>query len=248
MKIEYRKVSEDGKTIQITCPGERWYAFGNGTEFKPSCTWICSYYPKGREYMKWLASKGWDEAEEIKNAAGDKGSKVHAVCSDLMAGKEVKIDDKYLNGSTGNMEELTAEEWECIISFSNFWKKYNPKVLLKDLTVWSEEDNYAGSLDVVLEIYGEIWLTDFKTSQYIWPSHEIQVSSYKKALLEMKTSIDRIDRLGILQLGYKKNKSGFKLTEVKDQFDLFLAAKKIWEKETKGTHVFQKDYPTSIIL
>ena len=54
--------------------------------------------------------------------------------------------------------------------------------------------------------------------------------------------------LGILQVGYRRNKAGWKLTEVEDQFPLFLAAKQIWAKECEGVEPFKKDYPLSITL
>ena len=40
----------------------------------------------------------------------------------------------------------------------------------------------------------------------------------------------------------------YKFTEVEDQFPLFLAAKQIWAKETKGQVPHQKDYPLKITL
>jgi hypothetical protein len=54
--------------------------------------------------------------------------------------------------------------------------------------------------------------------------------------------------LGILQVGYKRNKNGFKFTEVEDQYPLFLATREIWKKETSGQRPLQKDYPLEISL
>ena len=51
-----------------------------------------------------------------------------------------------------------------------------------------------------------------------------------------------------MQIGYKRNKDGYKFTEVQDQFPLFLATQQIWANETKGTTVFQKNYPLFLSL
>src|SRR3990167_2015655 len=63
-------------------------------EYIPSVTWIAGHYPKGVQFYKWLAENGWDESQAIKNAAGDKGSKVHAAIEDILDGKELKMNDK----------------------------------------------------------------------------------------------------------------------------------------------------------
>jgi ATP-dependent exoDNAse (exonuclease V) beta subunit len=107
--------------------------------------------------------------------------------------------------------------------------------------VWG--DGYAGTVDFLCEIEGQVYLVDFKTSQYIWPSHELQISAYAKAMPEQKSI-----KLAILQLGYRLNKSKFKFTEIDNKFQEFLAAKTIWANETKGVEPKQKDYPMEIAL
>src|SRR3990172_10646192 len=101
-----------GNVMQITTLGERWYARQSEDKktglpifkYYPSVTWICGYYPKGIPFYKWLADKGWDEAEAIKNAAGDKGSKVHSACQLLDTGIEININDKIINPKTNQPE------------------------------------------------------------------------------------------------------------------------------------------------
>lgn len=248
MKKEIRVVDKDKGILRVTTTDSRWYARPSlnektglpDYEFVPSVTWICEHYPKGTAFYKWLASKGWDEAESLKNAAGDKGSKVHFAVKALIEGKTVQIDSKFLNPSTGNEEELTLEEYDCILSFAQWVKDVNPKFVEWEFAVWG--DGYAGTVDLICEIGGIPYLIDFKTSQYIWPSHELQISAYKKASGREGLS------LAILQLGYKLNKRRYKFTDVEDQYDLFLAAKTIWAREQKDVIPTQKDYPLSVKL
>lgn len=252
MKKEIRKVDEKTGIVQITTADERWYVkmIENKegipeVKFVPSVTWIASYYPKGLPFYKWLANKGWDEAEAIKQAAGDKGSKVHQAIEDLVKGNEVKMDAKYLNKTTEKEEELTVEEYECIMSFASWFNRVKPVVLASEQVVFNDAEGYAGTVDMTCEIDGRPYILDFKTGQTIWPEHELQISAYKHALPK---DILELPGLATLQLGYRRNKDRFKFTEIEDKYDLFLTAKKIWANETKGIEPLQKDYPPSLRL
>ncbi len=119
MKIEHIQILDN--VLRVTTTDERWYRVKE-EEYVPSVTWIAGFYPKGIQFMKWLASKGWDEAEAIKNAAGNKGSKVHQAIEDLITGKkhEVIHNSMYMNHDTGILEELTVDEYASVISFNDF--------------------------------------------------------------------------------------------------------------------------------
>lgn len=248
MKKEIRQISDDGKTIRISTPDERWYVKtsddGTITEY-PSVTWITDFYPKGIGYYRWLADKGWDNAETIMKKAGNKGTKVHRAISSLLLGNELKIDEKFPNSDTGEPEEIAVEEWEALMSFRDWHKAKNPHMLVNESVVFNEEHRYAGTVDFLCLIDDEKWLIDFKTRQgEIFTPYELQLAAYAHALPpEMKP-----DKLAILQIGYKRNKAGWKLTEYPDQFDLFLSTQKTWKKETEGTIMFQKDFPISLTL
>lgn len=238
MKIQIRKVDDAKGIVQITTTDERWYQ--KGETFVPSVTWISGFYPKGVQFYKWLADKGWDEAEAIKHAAGDKGSKVHKAIEDILKGGEIKIDARYLNPSTEQLGELTPQEYECLMSFVDWLSQTNPEVISTEYNVWNDQEGYAGTVDMKLRIDGEIWIVDIKTSLNIWPEYELQLSAYRHADPE-------VQRTAILQVGYTRNKNQkFKFTEIEDRFELFLSAKKIWAYETEGQRPLQKDYPLSL--
>lgn len=246
-----RVVDKTRGIIQVTTADERWYIrqaqdkiTGLPThEFVPSVTWITDHYPKGIGFYKWLANTGWDESQAIKEAAGGRGSKVHQAIGDLLDGKEVLIDAAYTNTALDAMEPLTLEEYAAVLSFAAWHRLEKPEFIEREMVIWNDQENYAGTIDFLCKIKGELWLIDFKTSQAVYPSHEMQVSAYKQAVPGWANA-----RLGILQLGYKRNRIGYRFTEVSECFDLFLAAKKIWAKETAGQVPLQKDYPVSIVL
>jgi len=253
MKKIIRQLDKEKGIMQITIADERWYAKPGVDKnknpiykFIPSVTWIAGYYPKGVPFYKWLANKGWNEAEAIKNAAGNKGSKVHQAVELLILGGTVKMEDKLENKETGEMEALTLEEYEAILAFAEWFDIVKPKILAIEKYGINEKENYAGTIDLICEIEGKVWLIDFKTSQHIWPEHIIQVSAYKHSDLGKE---HRVEKLGILQLGLKKNKiKKYRFTEVEDKFGLFLAAKQIWASENENVEPKVKDYPIEITL
>lgn len=240
MKIERKEIKlQDGREIvQITTEDERWYKIGE--TYVPSTTWICSYYPKGVAFMRWLADHGWDDAEAIKQAAAEKGSKVHQAITDIVNGKEVRHDSKFINHDKGVEEELSAVEYGAVNDFVEWANEAKPTLIAADYTLCNEKYGYAGTVDLKMKIGNELWIIDLKTSQDVYPSHELQVSAYKNA--------DKgIDKIAILQVGYRRNKTKhYKFTEIPDQFSLFLDVKNIWAKETEGQSPLQRDYPISL--
>lgn len=239
MKIEYKEI-KDANTIQITTTDERWYLHPEHKQWVPSSTWICSYVPS-KELVVWMAKKGWDEAELIKQEAGSKGSRVHKGIEVLISGGEVKHNDCFTDGDN-EFKELSVEEYEAIISFKAWCDEAKPKFLASERTVFNSELNYAGTLDCIAEIDGITYLLDFKTSVEVYPSHKYQISSY------LHCDGIRVDKMAVLQVGYKRNKKKFKFTETEDEFDGFLAAKVFWAKENLNKQPLQKDLPTTIKL
>lgn len=258
MEREIREI-KDG-VLCITTLNERWYAKPSINKetglpeyrFFPSSTWIAGHYPKGIGFWKWLADKGWNEAEAIKQAAGDKGSKVHYACQDIDLGEPVDIQTaKYLNPSTGQAEELTPEEIDCILSFRNWTDAVKPELLASELTAFNEVEGYAGTLDRIYRIAGQIYIVDLKTGQTIWPEWELQDSSYSRLDINYK-SLGITDeewknrKLALLQIGFRKNNNKYKFTEIEDKFELFLHAKAIWTNENPEAKPKEASYPLVI--
>ncbi|MEK7664221.1 MAG: hypothetical protein AAB340_02160 [Patescibacteria group bacterium] len=294
MKKEIIHIDKKKGILRITSISERWYVRTIKSKktglkeraYYPSSTWISSYYPKGVYFHKWLAGKGWTEVEALKQAAADRGSRVHYACQDLDEGKEIKITDKYLNPSTKQKEELSKDEVDCIISYRDFIDELKPELLANEITSFG--DVYAGTADKIFRIGlpptnfsatsvdsskkrevaqtvsrskpisnkkisgGQVWIVDLKTSQSIWPEHELQISSYSHMYFDLKkmgiTDKEWQNRkLAILQIGYKKNRKGYKFTEVQDKYYLFRnVAYKIWKNENSDMKPKEKDYPSVI--
>lgn len=256
MKKIIRYVDNERGIVQVTIADERWYLKSVEDEktsipqYKavPSVTWIAGKYPKGIGFYKWLAEKSWDEAEALKQAAGGKGSKIHSAVADILAGYEVRIDSQYLNTNTNQMEELTLEECEAILSFKRWFDENKPESIVWEYTVFSDKHNYAGTIDYICKIGEEYWIVDFKTGQYVWPEYELQISAYRQALIDGFHDIPKLEgikdfKIAVLQIGYQKNKAKFKWNELEDKFPLFLSAQTIWANEHAGENPTKREYP-----
>lgn len=268
MKKIIRDVDEKKGIVQVTIADERWYLKtsknSEGLPYiqeVPSVTWIAGCYPKGIGYFKWLAEKGWDEAEALKVAAGDKGTKVHMAIENTFRGEEVRIDSKFINKSTEKEEELTLDECDAIISFLDFKKEMEEECILETIayetTIFSESMNYAGTIDWIVRITNretkesDIWIIDFKTSQNIFEAHKIQVNLYRKTIENGENAImfngKQIDasniKMGVLQVGYRKNKAGYKWNVIERDEEGVDIARRLWKKEHGEEKASKKDYP-----
>ncbi len=238
MQHETRVVDAEKGIVQVTTEDERFYSktVDGKTIWIPSVTWIADFLPKGIQFYKWLAQKGWDEAQALKEAGGERGTMVHNACEMLLKGETIRYN------TIINDRELTTEEYACIMSFAKWHDTYKPIVERVETTVFSPDNRYAGTMDLQCIINDLRYIVDFKTSVNIWPSHIIQLSAYKHA------NDAKVDNLAILQLGYKRNKNGYKFTEVPDKFHLFNSAYDIWKDEMSKVSPMQKDYPLEITL
>jgi len=261
MRQEIVEIDKQLGIFRVTTLGERYYTktIKDNPEgfseyrFFPSSSWISGCYPKGIQYYQWLAKHGWDEAEGLKKEAGKKGSKTHYACEDLTKGNEVKIDSKYLNTITEQLEELTVEEYTNVKSFADWIAVTKPEILAIEITGFNDKYGYAGTIDYILRINGVVWIIDLKTSNYIWTSAELQIASYSQLDIDYKelgiTDEEWKERkLAILQLGYPRNKNKYKFTEIENKFNLFLHAKAIWANENAKQTPKQIEYPISLKL
>lgn len=272
MKKVVRLVDEKRQICQVTVADQRWYMKPDKDPVTdlpvmkavPSVTWIADYWPN-KFLEEWRAKQGFDEAESIKRAAGEKGSVVHLAIEKILNGEEFRIDTKVedKNRSTEQelaMRDLTFEELNCVYSFVKWRDEVKPEVIATETTIFSDINNYAGTVDFVCRIDGVPYVIDFKTSKQVSRAHELQISAYRNALENGENPIFERNANGtennkpvnlsgmktaILQVGYDRNKAGFKFTEIDDAFPLFKVAQQIWKAEVgDNTPGFTKrDFP-----
>jgi len=120
--------------------------------------------------------------EEISLWAANLGTKVH------------KAIELHLNGRPHTMK--SAMQFKCFDAFLQ-WKNQNEFEKMDTEMKLKSEKGYAGTLDLICKLNGELYIVDFKTSVQIYPDYLLQLSAYRAAYVEM-TKRD-IHGMGILR-------------------------------------------------
>ncbi len=187
----------------------RFYRCEDGS-FVPSVTTILEAYPKGAQYYEWLKKHGQD-ADEIRDEAGRRGSVVHNATEVLDLGGELD-----LMGPDGS-PRYKLSEWAMIQRYVEFREQHPATVHAVETKLADSAEGYAGTLDrlMTFDDTGETWLVDIKTSGSIWPSYWMQQAAYHN-LLHTTGAIARMFpdghpptiKLGILWLNAKTRTTG----------------------------------------
>ena len=131
--------------------------------------------------------------------------------------------------------------WQMFLRFVDWWEIYNPKLIETEVHLFSDNIKVAGTCDLICEIDGEIWIIDFKTSNSIQTTHELQTAIYTECYKECFGKM--ADRQGILWLKSSKRKpsnkkmqgKGWEMVESKrsheENLDIFKTVKKLFDLE-----------------
>jgi len=192
-----RMVQYNDDWTQVTVGDMRFYK--KESTYYPSVTYILSYYPKGKQFENWLKSKG-EEANEIAAESAEKGTNVHKAVEEMLEGKELKWIDSF-----GNVI-YTEDEWRMILRFADFWNTWKPKLVKSEYHIFSNQYQFAGTIDLVIELNGELWILDLKTSNQLHFTYDLQLASYYTAWNELHPE-DPAKKYGVLWLNAKTRKT-----------------------------------------
>ena len=247
-KTQYNRVleiSEDSK--QITLPDSRYYR-RNG-EYYPSITYGLQYYPKGKHFEDWLKQVG-NNADHIAKKSADEGTQVHQMCEDYLNGEELNF-----LSSSGN-PQYDTNIWQMFLKFVEFWETFNPTLIETEVHLFSDELKVAGTCDLVVEIDGELWILDIKTSNHLHTSYDLQTAVYGKCYEECFEK--QITRRGILWLKSSKRKpakgklqgKGWEIAEssrtYEEDLNLFKTVKTIFDLENPNHSPSFTEFKTTI--
>jgi hypothetical protein len=224
------EISEDA--TQITLPDSRYYR-RNG-KYYPSVTYVLGYYPKGKFFENWLKQVGFS-ADYIVKKAAEEGTQVHELAEEYLNGAELNfLDDR-------GRPQYNPDVWQMFLRFVEFWETHKPTLIETEVHIFSDELKVAGTCDLIVEINGELWLLDLKTSNQIQTVYELQTAVYGQCYEECFGK--KIDRYGILWLksskrGPKKDKMQGKGWEVvessrtfEENIDIFKTVKRLFDLE-----------------
>lgn len=121
----------------------------------------------------WYGKHGTEKCNQIKQEAADFGKSFHDILHQIIQGKDVDLT----NADT-IIQQLVASmrEWMRLVNF---------ELLYAERTVYSKTYEYAGTLDCVAKIYGQVALIDWKTSNDLYPEMTLQLAAYDQAVREL---------------------------------------------------------------
>lgn len=233
IKKSYNRILEISKDAkQITMPDSRYYR-RNG-EYYPSVTYVLGSYPKGKYFEDWLKKVGYS-AEYIVKKAGEEGTQVHEMIESYLNGDELNF-----LGPHGR-PLYHPDVWQMFLRFVEWWEEYNPTLIEVEVHLFSDELKVAGTCDIVCEIDGELWIIDFKTSNNLQSTYDLQAAVYGQMYEECYGK--KADRFGILWLKSNKRKSasgkmqgkGWEMYESQrtqeENLDIFKTVKRLFDLE-----------------
>jgi len=224
------EISDDA--TQITLPDSRYYR-RNG-KYYPSVTYVLGYYPKGKFFENWLKQVGFASDYIVKKAA-EEGTQTHELCEAYLNGEELNFLDS--NGRP----QYNPDVWQMFLRFVEFWETFKPTLIETEVHLFSDELKVAGTCDLIVEINGELWLLDLKTSNQLQTVYELQTAVYGQCYEECFGK--KIDRYGILWLKSSKRKAstgkmqgkGWEVVEssrtFEENIDIFKTVKRLFDLE-----------------
>ena len=241
----------DGTLEQITFLDRRVYKKEEGVYY-PSVTTVLQYMPKNKFFDNWLKDVGHN-ADLIMRKAANEGTAVHEAVEDLIAGKEITWMDDFGNA------KYNLVVWQMILRAAEFFQKHKPTVIAAEEFTFSDKYKYAGTADLIVEMDGERWLLDVKTSNNLHRSYDLQLAAYAKAWEEMFGQ--KIDRTGILWLKSTKRgpskKEGIyqgkgweikQIDKIDENFELFQTIYSLYKLDNPTTEPIYNSYPTKVKL
>jgi len=240
--VEY---SSDNKQVNVL--DQRFYR-RNG-KYYPSVSSILNYFPKNQFFHSWLKDVGHN-SEIIANKAAGEGTQVHNAVEAFLNGEELTWIDEYGNA------KYNLDVWRMILKFADFWNTHKPELIATEYHLFSDEHEYAGTADLVVKLFDNIWLLDLKTSNSLHTSYDLQLAAYAQAWNE--THNEKVTHTGILWVkantrgegkGDRIQGKGWELKMVSDiesNFKMFKNIQEIYKLENPNSKPMTELLPTSV--
>jgi hypothetical protein len=217
--------------------------------YYPSVTSVLNYFPKNQFFHSWLKDVGHNSDIIAAKAAGE-GTQVHTAVDDFLNGKEITWIDEFGNA------KYNLDVWKMILRFADFWNTHKPELIATEYHLFSDEHKYAGTADLVVRLFDNIWLLDLKTSNSLHTSYDLQLAAYATAWNE--THDEKVTHTGILWVkantrsegkGDKIQGKGWELKVINDiekNFTMFKNIYEIYTLENPNFKPVTETLPTSV--
>jgi len=192
-----KKVFLNEEADRLEEKDERFYT-ADGENFYPGWTTVAQALSKPA-LNEWYKDVGHN-ADKIAERAALVGTNVHDAL-ELVA-----------NGQNVEYPNYTIEEWGLILKGCEFLSasQYTPdgwepmphpwelEILAVEAKFVAPELGYGGTIDLVANLNGKVWLLDWKTSKSVYDEYALQLTAYAKAW--NLSGMDKVERMGVLWL------------------------------------------------
>lgn len=143
-----------------------------------SVTKCLSILAMGAAFYSWLKKYG-EESDTIMVMAQESGTKLHGIIEAWIKGACIPedLDLWYFNSTV----ELSQPELDKLKGFINFNNEFKPNYLETEITLAIPSIKVAGTIDIICEIEGVIYIVDIKTGSGLHHNNELQIAFYEKA-------------------------------------------------------------------
>lgn len=187
------------RVFQLNSSGHRYYYRFNEDgepQFYPSVTTILSQTMPNNPYLtKWIADKGFDEAERYKMERANYGTFMHAQFEKLLIQRTYDLDGlkdelrEYIeyNRLPDDFIHYADELKKDVLAFAQFVLDYDVRPLAVEIALVHPIYNYAGMIDLPCTMAAAkgsdkriTAIVDFKSGRKgFYPDYEVQLHLYK---------------------------------------------------------------------
>lgn len=166
---------------------------------------------------------------EIKSAHRRSSEKATTVGT-LVHGAIEQIINALIAGNTKTSLPIDEKMLNCVNAFSAWVREHDVEFLASERKIFSKEHWYAGTLDVLARVDGDLSVVDIKTSSAVYPEYFYQTAAYCRAVQEEDQT--PVKRSIILRVD--KDGKGFEAVEngtIDESFEIFLACLRIYRHQ-----------------
>ena len=148
--------------------------------------------------------------------------------------------------------------WQMFLRFVDFWETHKPTLIETEVHLFSDELKVAGTCDLVCEIDDKLWVIDFKTSNHLQTTYDLQAAVYSQMYKECFGK--EADHVGILWLKSRSrgiDKTGKKIKgknweistssrSQEENLEIFKSVKNLFDLENPKHKPSTTSFPTTI--
>jgi len=171
-----------------------------------------------------LKGAPWRKTER----AADRGTTIHSWLENAMLGRP--------------LPDLEGEAVDYVDAAERWLYDMQPKPVRLEVTMYGT--GYAGTADGIVEIDGQNWLIDFKTSKALYESAALQIAALAACGdcasedYESLVPTPRLDRLAAVRIGTDGQYEMLEVTDTKGLMKAFKGCLNVWTWKYKGDQPF----------